>query len=117
MFASMKTPGDFSYAFEKVRNAIASSEKRDADFAKDTALETLRRNYAQFRQELSDAGEFGVHEYDLDTYDHCINVLHQYFDSNSGGLTERDARVYSQYLQTEHDGFAQLAEELASGRG
>ncbi|MCX0498986.1 hypothetical protein [Erwinia billingiae] len=117
MFASMKTPGDFSYAFEKVRNAIASSEKQDRDFAKDFALKILSSKSAQFRQELSDAAELGNHEYDLDTYDHCINVLQQYFDGNPGGLTERDARVYSQYLQTEHDGFAQLAEELASGRG
>jgi len=117
MFRAFNEKNDFSYAFEKISNAIASSEKRGADFAKHTALEILRSKYALFRQELSDAGELGNHEYDLDTYDHCINVLHQYFDSNPGGLTERDARVYSQYLQTEHDGFAQLAEELASGRG
>lgn len=32
------------------------------------------------------------------------------------GLTERDARIYSQYLQTEHKGFVKLAEELAADR-
>ncbi|QOT86943.1 hypothetical protein IN817_23035 (plasmid) [Salmonella enterica subsp. enterica serovar Enteritidis] len=31
-------------------------------------------------------------------------------------LTERDARIYSQYLQTEHKGFVKLAEELAADR-
>jgi len=117
MFESMKQRDDFSYAFEKVRNAIASSEKRDADFATDTALEILRRKYAQFRLELSDAGELRDHEYDLDTYDHCIDVLERYFSGNPSGLSERDARVYSQYLQTQHEGFVELARELATGRG
>lgn len=116
MFESMKCPGDFSYAFEKIRNAIASSEKRDADFANDTALEILSKQYVQFRKELSDAGELGNHEYDLDTYEHCIHVLQQYFGGNTVDLTERDAQVYSRYLQTEHQGFLALANELASGR-
>ena len=35
---------------------------------------------------------------------------------NPSGLTERDARIYSQYLQTEHKGFVKLAEELAADR-
>jgi uncharacterized membrane protein YvbJ len=116
MFESMKHRDDFSYAFEKIRNAIASSEKRDSDFANGTALKILSRKYAEFRQELSDAGELGDHEYDLDTFDHCIKVLQQYLGGNAGRMTERDARIYSQYLQTEHQGFAMLAKELAAGR-
>ncbi|WP_375543472.1 hypothetical protein [Klebsiella pneumoniae] len=35
---------------------------------------------------------------------------------NPSGLTERDARIYSHYLQTEHKRFVKLAEELAAGR-
>ena len=116
MFESMKHRDDFIYAFEKIRNAIASSEKRDADFANETALKILSRKYAQFRQELSDAGELGDHEYDLDTFDHCIKVLQQYLGGKADGMMERDARIYSQYLQTEHQGFAKLAKELAAGR-
>jgi hypothetical protein len=38
-------------------------------------------------------------------------VLKRYFTGNSSGLTERDARIYSHYLQTEHKGFVKLAEE------
>ncbi|MBL7314697.1 hypothetical protein INQ24_26085, partial [Escherichia coli] len=55
-------------------------------------------------------------EYDLDTYNHCIAVLQRYFTGNPSGLTERDARIYSHYLQTEHKGFVKLAEELAADR-
>lgn len=43
-------------------------------------------------------------------------MLKRYFTGNSSGLTERDARIYSHYLQTEHKGFVKLAEELAAGR-
>ncbi|EHP9760239.1 hypothetical protein KQL90_004567 [Escherichia coli] len=43
-------------------------------------------------------------------------VLQRYFTGNPSGLTERDARIYSQYLQTEHKGFVKLAEELAADR-
>ncbi|AWP35226.1 hypothetical protein [Pantoea vagans] len=117
MFESMKARDDFSYALEKIRNAVASSERRDTEFAKDTALNILRRKYAQFRQELNDAGKSGHYGYDLDAFEHAIDVLQRYFDGNPGGLTEHDARVYSRYLQTEHDGFVLLAEELAVDRG
>lgn len=116
MFESMKARDDFSYAFEKLRNAVASSERRDARFAKDTALTILRRKYAQFRQELNNAGESGNYGYDLDAFEHAIDVLQRYFDGNPGGLTEHDARVYCRYLQTEHDGFVLLADELAARR-
>ncbi|HBE2345949.1 TPA: hypothetical protein KL306_005633, partial [Escherichia coli] len=50
------------------------------------------------------------------TYNHCIAVLQRYFTGNPSGLTERDARIYSHYLQTEHKRFVKLAEELAAGR-
>ncbi|ARJ44421.1 hypothetical protein B1H58_20610 (plasmid) [Pantoea alhagi] len=116
MYESMNRRDDFSYAFEKIRNAVASSAKRDAEFANDMALKILREKYAQFRQELNDAGELGDHEYDLDTFEHAMDVLQRYFDGNPGGLTERDARIYSHYLQTEHQGFSELAKELATGR-
>lgn len=117
MFESMKARDDFSYALEKIRNAIASSEKRDTEFANETALKILSNKYALFRQELSDAGELSDYEYDLDTFDHSIKVLKQYFGGKAAGMTERDARVYSQYLQTEHQRFVQLAGELAFRKG
>ena len=43
---------------------------------------------------------WGNWEY-LDTYNHCIAVLQRYF-TGIHPLTERDARIYSHYLQTEH---------------
>ncbi|WP_033792510.1 hypothetical protein [Pantoea septica] len=116
MFKSMKDRDDFSYAFEKIRNAIASSGKADIDFAKESALKILNGKYAQFRLELSDTGELGAHEYDLDTFAHGLDVLQRYFEGNAAGMTERDARIYSQYLQTAHQEFAELASELASSR-
>ncbi len=79
-------------------------------------LGILLRKYEQFRRELDAAGELGNWEYDLDTYNHCIAVLQRYFTGNPSGLTERDARIYSHYLQTEHKGFVKLAEELAADR-
>lgn len=75
-----------------------------------------RSGFRQFRRELDAAGELGNWEYDLDTYNHCIAVLQRYFTGNPSGLTERDARIYSHYLQTEHKGFVKLAEELAADR-
>ncbi|HBW1554668.1 TPA: hypothetical protein MEH70_005548 [Klebsiella pneumoniae] len=85
-------------------------------FAPSLGLGILLRKYEQFRQELDAAGELGNWEYDLDTYNHCIAVLQRYFTGNPSGLTERDARIYSHYLQTEHKRFVKLAEELAAGR-
>ncbi len=73
-------------------------------------------NTSSFAEELDAAGELGNWEYDLDTYNHCIAVLQRYFTGNPSGLTERDARIYSHYLQTEHKRFVKLAEELAAGR-
>lgn len=80
------------------------------------SLFPLRSEKRQFRRELDAAGELGNWEYDLDTYNHCIAVLQRYFTGNPSGLTERDARIYSHYLQTEHKGFVKLAEELAADR-
>ncbi|HBV90610.1 MAG TPA: hypothetical protein DEF80_06420 [Pantoea sp.] len=85
----MKAHDNFSYAFEKILYGITSSEKRDADFANGTALKIFSRKYAEFRQVLSDAGELGDHECDLDTFAHGIDVLQGYFDGTTGGLTER----------------------------
>lgn len=116
MFESMKQRDDFGYTFEKIRNAISSPGENNLYAATRLGLDVISRKYNQFRQELRDAGESGDHEYDLDTYEHAIGMLQRYFEGNPGGLTERDARVYSQYLQTAHQGFEVLAKELAAGR-
>lgn len=105
-----------SYAFEKIRNAISAPGENNVYAATELGLGILLRKYEQFRRELDVAGELGNWEYDLDTYNHCIAVLQRYFTGNPSGLTERDARIYSQYLQTEHKGFVKLAEELAADR-
>ncbi|WP_324289773.1 hypothetical protein [Escherichia coli] len=95
-------------------SCAAPSAKGDDKFITTDYLQQCQ--YEQFRQELDAAGELGNWEYDLDTYNHCIAVLQRYFTGNPSGLTERDARIYSHYLQTEHKRFVKLAEELAAGR-
>ncbi|MBW1215867.1 hypothetical protein ACQV2E_23660 [Pantoea allii] len=108
----MKQRDDFVFALEKIRYAVATSEKRDAAFAKDTALAFLKVQYAKFRLELTDAGVSGDHEQGLDTFEHAMDLLKRYFDGNPGGLSARDACVYGRYLQTEHEGFVALADEI-----
>lgn len=92
----------------------SESPENNVYAATELGLGILLRKYEQFRRELDAAGELGNWEYDLDTYNHCIAVLQRYFTGNPSGLTERDARIYSHYLQTEHKGFVKLAEELAA---
>lgn len=116
MFNSMKARDDFSYAFEKIRNAISSPGENNLYAATRLGLDILNKKSAQFRQELRDAHELGDNEYDLDTYEHAIGVLQRYFEGNPGGLTEHDARIYSQYLQTEHEGFVRLADEIEANQ-
>ncbi|MGQ6002019.1 hypothetical protein ACUNHW_25115 [Serratia sp. IR-2025] len=116
MFTAFNDKNDFSYAFEKIRNAISSPDESNIYAATNLGLGILTRKYELFRKELDAAGELGAWEYDLDTYSHCIAVLQHYFTGNPSGLTERDARIYSHYLQTEHRGFVKLAEELAADR-
>ncbi|HEJ0096119.1 hypothetical protein GFB57_24945 (plasmid) [Citrobacter sp. S39] len=116
MFTALNDKNTFSYAFEKIRNAIAVPSENNIYAATSLGLEVLGRKYDVFRQELDAVGELGDWEYDLDTYSHCIAVLQHYFTGNPSKLTERDARIYSHYLQTEHKGFVKLAEELAADR-
>ena len=116
MFTAFNERNDFSYAFEKIRNAISSPGESNTYAATNLGLDILVRKYELFRKELDAAGELGDWDYDLDPYSHCITVRKRYFTGNSSGLTERDARIYSHYLQTEHKGFVKLAEELAAGR-
>ncbi|STK05410.1 Uncharacterised protein [Escherichia coli] len=116
MFTAFNERNDFSYAFEKIRNAISAPGENNVYAATELGLGILLRKYEQFRRELDAAGELGNWEYDsipTITVLRCCNV---YFTGNPSGLTERDARIYSHYLQTEHKGFVKLAEELAADR-
>lgn len=116
MFTALNDINNFRYQFEKIRNAIAVTSEKNIDAATSCGLEVIAQKYGAFRQELDAAGELGDRAYDLDTYSHCIAVLQRYFTDNPSGLTERDARIYSSYLQTEHKRFVKLAEELAADR-
>ncbi|MFO9820539.1 hypothetical protein ACJHX1_23855 [Escherichia sp. WS401] len=93
MFTAFNERNDFSYAFEKIRNAISAPGENNVYAATELGLGILLRKYEQFRRELDAAGELGNWEYDLDTYNHCIAVLQRYFTGNPSGLTERDARI------------------------
>ena len=82
MFTAFNERNDFSYAFEKIRNAISAPGENNLYAATELGLGILLRKYEQFRQELDAAGELGNWEYDLDTYNHCIAVLQRYFTGN-----------------------------------
>lgn len=116
MFTAFSDKNVFSYAFEKIRNAISSPGESNNHAATKLGLNILHKQYELFRQELDAAGELGNWAYDLDTYFHCIASLQRYFSDNSSGMKERDARIYSQYLENEHKGFLELAEELTANR-
>lgn len=104
---------DFVYAFEKIRNAIALPDESNLHAATEIGLHMIRTHYGTFFAELAATDALADHEYDLETYAHCLSVLQGYFTGNPSGLSDRDARVYSQYLQTEHEGFTVLARELS----
>ncbi|AMQ54574.1 MULTISPECIES: hypothetical protein [Escherichia] len=116
MFTDQNDKNNCRYQFEKIRNAIAVPSEKNIDAATSCGLEVIAQKYDAFRQELNAAGELGDRAYDLDTYSHCITVLQRYFSGNPSGLTERDARIYCHYLQTEHKRFVRLAEELTADR-
>lgn len=113
MFASITGKEGFGYQFEKIRNAIADPSQGNIHAATRLGLDTLARQYASFEQELDAAGELADWAYDLATYRHAIDTLQGFFSGNPRGLGERDARIYYHYLETEHEQFCQIAEDIA----
>jgi hypothetical protein len=111
MFTSITDPTGLGYPFEKIRHAISHRDKSHLHAATSLGLNIVVKTYETFRQELDAAGALGNWEYDLDTYEHAITVLQDYFTANTRGLTERDARIYYHYLETEHEQFCQIAQE------
>ena len=59
MFTAFNERNDFSYAFEKIRNAISAPGENNLYAATELGLGILLRKYEQFRQELDAAGELG----------------------------------------------------------
>ncbi len=57
MFTAFNERNDFSYAFEKIRNAISAPGENNLYAATELGLGILLRKYEQFRQELDAAGE------------------------------------------------------------
>ncbi len=83
--------------------------------ATELGLGILLRKYEQFRQNWMRpvSWETGnMISIPTITVLRCCNVTSPAIHR----LTERDARIYSHYLQTEHKRFVKLAEELAAGR-
>ncbi|HEI6857231.1 TPA: hypothetical protein SK272_004234 [Yersinia enterocolitica] len=117
MFASITGKEGFGYQFEKIRNAIADPSQGNIHAATRLGLDTLARQYASFEQELDAAGELADWAYDLATYQHAIDTLQGFFSGNPRGLSERDARIYYHYLETEHEQFCHIAEEIAQEHG
>lgn len=52
MFTAFNERNDFSYAFEKIRNAISAPGENNLYAATELGLGILLRKYEQFRQEL-----------------------------------------------------------------
>ncbi|MGK3126451.1 hypothetical protein ACCY16_20275 [Candidatus Pantoea formicae] len=113
MFDSLFNRNDFSYAFEKISNAIVDPNDMNVHAATNLGLNIIRVKFATFRQELGAAGVLEEWRYDLDTYDHCISVLSRYLSGNPDGLTGRDARIYCRFLRCEYVEFTELARDLA----
>ncbi len=59
MFTAFNERNDFSYAFEKIRNAISSPGESNTYAATNLGLDILVRKYELFRKELDAAGELG----------------------------------------------------------
>lgn len=59
MFTAFNERNDFSYAFEKIRNAISAPGENNVYAATELGLGILLRKYEQFRRELDVAGELG----------------------------------------------------------
>ena len=53
MFTAFNERNDFSYAFEKIRNAISTPGENNLYAATELGLGILLRKYEQFRQELN----------------------------------------------------------------
>lgn len=60
MFTAFNERNDFSYAFEKIRNAISAPGENNVYAATELGLGILLRKYEQFRRELDVAGELGT---------------------------------------------------------
>jgi hypothetical protein len=112
LFASITEKEGFGYQFEKIRNAVAVLNESNVHAATQLGLDILEQKYGEFEQELDAAGELADWAYDLTTYRHAIEVLRGYFTGNRRGLTERDARIYYHYLETEHEQFCAIAQEI-----
>lgn len=56
MFTAFYERNDFSYAFEKIRNAISAPGENNVYAATELGLGILLRKYEQFRRELDAAG-------------------------------------------------------------
>ncbi|WGE31091.1 hypothetical protein PHA77_19105 (plasmid) [Edwardsiella tarda] len=116
MFESISDPTGFGYPFEKIRHAISVRDENNLYAATVLGLDILLARYAAFADELTAVGEIGTWAFELETYDRAIHVLQDYFGDNARDLTEHDAWIYYQYLESEHERFCQIAEEIAKER-
>jgi len=114
MLASITGKEGLGVEFEHVRNAIAELSEGNCHAAIRLGLDSLAQKYGEFSQALDAVGELSDWADDLATYRHGIEALRDYFTGNPRGLTERDARIYYHYLETEHEQFCQIAEAIAA---
>ena len=105
-------PSAMGYFFEKIGQGIWAHSTDDRDFGKFN-LRMLKETYIKFQDALTERNE--LHEYtefDLGEYFHGIKRLEEYFSSQSSSMEELDARIYWNYLRTEHKSFVELAKEI-----
>lgn len=117
MLASITGKEGFGYQFEKIRNAVSVLNESNVHAATRLGLDILEQKYAEFEQELDAAGELVDWANGLATYRHAIEALRDYFTGNPRGLTQHDARIYSAYLNTKHEQFCAIAQEIVAEQG
>lgn len=106
-------PSTMSYNFEKIGEAIYSPSESNTIFGL-TMLNSVKKNYEKFEEELRKRNELPSNtylKYDLDQYFHTIEVLNKYLHRKKEDMTERDAIVYLFYLREVHNVFLKIAAE------
>lgn len=86
MFTAFYERNDFSYAFEKIRNAISAPGENNVYAATELGLGILLRKYEQFRRELDAAGELGNHYVNTRRFGEKMGEASDLLDGVDNGL-------------------------------
>ncbi|MCH2451069.1 MAG: hypothetical protein MK198_13105 [Gracilimonas sp.] len=100
------------YSFQKISSGIESSTYGDKEWGHSN-LKIIREAYEKFKNELSNRNELNdwtTHE--LNEYFHAISRLEEFYSDKSDWITATDARIYLDYISTNHNNFVEIAKEI-----